>query len=89
MYSSFPDTQSSKAEISFDTFPLDSGVGEAERVIGSIEGVKHFYWNASVRRASVCFNPKIVGIPSILSALSGLSLKPKVISVITPCKGVS
>ena len=89
MLATIPNTQSSKAEISFDTFPLDSGVVEAERVVGSMEGVKHFYWNASVRRASVCFNPKIVGIPSILSALSGLSLKPKVISVITPCKGVS
>jgi hypothetical protein len=81
--------QASKAEIGFETFPCGPCAVEADRVLRSLDGVIEAVFDDGVRRATVLFDPTRVNIPLILSTLQPFGLNPKVISVITPLKGVS
>jgi len=80
--------QASKAEIGFETFPCGPCAVEADRVLRSLDGVIEAVFDDGVRRATVLFDPTRVNIPLILSTLQPLGLKPKIISVISPVRGV-
>ena len=51
-------------------------------------GFEVFPFDSAVRRLAVLFDPTKVDIPCILSTLEPFGLKPRVISVICPMKGV-
>jgi hypothetical protein len=80
--------QASKAEIGFETFPCGPCAVEADRVLRSLEGVIEIVFDDGVRRATVLFDPARVNIPLIISTLQPFCLNPKVVSVISPMRGV-
>lgn len=83
-----PNGQVSKAEIGFEVFPSGPCATEADSLLRSLEGVVHIIFDPAVRRLAVLFDPTKVDIPCILSILEPFGLKPRVISVICPMKGV-
>ena len=80
--------QATRAEIGFERFPCGPCATKADRSLRALDGVIHVLLDPSVCRATVVFDPKRVNIPRILTALEPSILKPKVISVMTPLKGV-
>ncbi|MGH7829127.1 MAG: hypothetical protein ACREP8_03015 [Candidatus Binatia bacterium] len=80
--------QASRAEIGFDAFPCGPCAVEADRHLRTLDGVIEILFDEAVRRAAVVFDPRRVGIPLILSTLQPFCLNPKVISVISPMRGI-
>lgn len=80
-----------KAEITFDTFPCGPCASEAHGVLSSLLGVIKIIFDPCVRRATVLFDPAKVDIPRILSSLEPFGPKPRVVSVTiqTRRKGVA
>ena len=81
--------QATRVEIGFEAFPCGPCAAEADSLLRSLEGVIQIIFDPAVRRVAVLFDPTRVNIPLILSTLEPFGLKPRVISVISPMKGVS
>jgi hypothetical protein len=82
------DKQLTRAEIGFEAFPCGPCATEADSLLRSLEGVTQIIFDPAVRRVAVLFDPTRVNILLILSTLEPFGLKPRVISVISPMKGM-
>jgi hypothetical protein len=88
MQSSIFCSHATKAEIGVELLSSDSRATEANRHLGSLEGVIQTLLDRSVRRIAILFDPERVDLALILSTLEPFDLQPKVMSVITRMKGM-
>lgn len=88
MATAYSNPQLTKAEIGFECFPCAPRATEADKLLRALEGVIETDVDPAVRRIAVHFDPARVGIPLILSTLEPFGVKPRVISVVSPMKGV-